>query len=554
MLETLRIQNYALIDDVELEFGPGFNVLTGETGAGKSIILGALNLVLGARAAGETLREGASKASIDAVFRLKKPSRRLKSLLVEYDVAVEDGELIIARTLTSDGRSRAYLGGVLVPINVLASVGDELVDLHGQHEHQSLLKADRHLDFLDAFADLEKPVDALGAMVSELRKVQQQIHDLEQDDRERARQVEFLRFALGEIEGAGLTPGEDEELRSRRNIITNAERIFELSQGAYAALHEGEETSAVDLIGTALTNIEELAAIDAQFQPLAEQLQGAQSVVEELARDLQRAAESLEYDPDELNRLNERLTLIGNLKRKYGETVEEILHYRDEARAEIDRYDTRDEHLAALRVEAARLTAETMEHARALSKKRRAAAERLDKKVVAALKDLDMKGAQFETRIGEGELTRAGIDRVEFYLAANPGEKPKPLKQVASGGEVSRIMLAMKATFAGADKIPTLVFDEIDAGIGGAVASKVATKMTALAESHQLICITHLPQIAAAADMHYHVAKSVAGKRTSTDVVQVAAQQRVDEIARLLDGSLSPVSLEHARELLAQHQ
>lgn len=554
MLESLRIQNYALIDDVELEFGPGFNVLTGETGAGKSIILGALNLVLGARAAGETLREGAAKASIDAVFRLRKPSRRLNELLHEYDVALDDGELIIARTLTSDGRSRAYLGGVLVPVNVLAAVGDELVDLHGQHEHQSLLKPDRHLDFLDAFAGLENPVDALGAMVSELRKVQQQIHDLEQDDRERARQIEFLRFALGEIDGAELTPGEEEELKARRNLITNAERIFELSQGAYTALHEGEETSAVDLLGTALANMEELAAIDPQFQPLAEQLQHVQSTVEELARDLQRATEALEYDPDELNRLNERITLIGNLKRKYGESLEEILAYRDQAREQIDRYDTKDEQLAALRAAESRLTAETLEHARALSKKRRAAAEKLDKKVVTALKDLDMKGAHFETRITEGELSRTGIDRVEFYLAANPGEKPKPLRQVASGGEISRIMLAMKATFAGADKIPTLVFDEIDAGIGGAVAAKVAAKMRALAASHQLICITHLPQIAAAADTHYHVAKSVIGKRTSTQVVHVAAQQRVDEIARLLDGSRSTLSIEHARELLAQHE
>ena len=554
MIETLRIKNYALIDDVELEFGPGFNVLTGETGAGKSIILGALNLVLGARAAGETLREGATKASIDAIFRLKKPSRRLNDLLDEYQVELDAGDLIVSRSLTSDGRSRAYLGGVVVPINVLSAVGDELVDLHGQHEHQSLLKAERHLDLLDAFADLDAEVDALGATVSALREIERTIRELEQDDRERARQVEFLRFAVGEIDGAALVPGEEEEVKGRRNLITNAERVFELSQAAYTALHEGEESSAVDLMGTALANLEELASIDGQFQPMAEQLQGVQSVIEELARDLQRAVENLEYDPGELNRLNERLTLIGDLKRKYGDTVDEILRYLDEARDRIDRFDTKDEQLATMRTEQARIVAEVMKKARGLSQRRHATAEKLDKKIAAALKELDMKGAQFETRMTEGELTRTGIDRVEFYLAANPGEKLKPLRQVASGGEISRIMLAMKATFAGADKIPTLVFDEIDAGIGGIVASKVAAKMRALAGSHQLICITHLPQIAAAADTHYHVAKSVINRRTSTDVVRVDRQRRVDEIARLLDGSVSQVSLDHARELLAQHK
>jgi DNA repair protein RecN (Recombination protein N) len=553
MLETLRIQNYALIDDVELEFGPGFTVLTGETGAGKSIIIGALNLVLGTRAAGDSIRSGAAKAAIDAIFLLKKPSRRLQQLLDEHQVELEDGALIVSRVITRDGRSRAHLGGVAVPLSVLAAVGDELVDLHGQHEHQSLLKAERHLELLDGFGNLEADADALGAGVSQLRELARDIHELEHHDRERARQVEFLRFALSEIDGAELSPGEEEDLRARRNLITNAERVFELSQSAYAALHEGDEVSAVDLAGVALTNLEALAAIDGQFQPMAEQLQAIQGSLDELARDLQRATENIEYDPDELNRLNERLTLIADLKRKYGDTVADILDYRDNALEQIQRFDTRDKRLESLRHEHAQLAVQVMARARQLSDARRSAAEKLDKKILAALKALDMKGGQFQTRLAEGELTRSGIDRVEFYLAANPGEKPKPLRQVASGGEISRIMLALKATFAGADKIPTLVFDEIDAGVGGAVATKVAAKLRALAGSHQVVCITHLPQIAAAADCHYNVAKTVAGKRTSTAVTQVEHQHRISEIARLLDGSVSPVSLEHARALLSQH-
>lgn len=552
MLETLRIQNYALIDAVEIDFRDGFNVLTGETGAGKSILVGALNLVLGARASAEALREGADKGTIDAVFRVRKPSARLARLLKEQELTLDDGELILSRTLTADGRNRGYVCGNLVPISVLADIGDELVDLHGQHEHQSLLKPDRQLDLLDGFGGTEAESEAAARRFAGLRAVERELAELETDDRERARQVEFLRFEVNEIENASLTPGEEEEVRGRLNLITNAEKIFTLAAQAYGLLYENEDQTAIDLLGTALRDLEELAAVDERFRPLAAQLAETRTSVEAVAAELRGYTEQLEFDPDELERLNARLTLLRDLKRKYGGSVDEILAYREKAAAQIESFDRRDERLADLRVRREKMLREAVQAAEELSKKRAAAAQRLDKRVTEALQDLGMKGGRFQTQIERIDLCAQGVDRVEFLLSANPGEKLKPLRQVASGGEISRIMLALKAVFAQADRIPTLIFDEIDAGVGGAVARKVAEKIGGLARTHQVICITHIAQIAAVAKAHFRVCKEMRQKRTVTQVCEVSEAARAEEVARLLDGSVSDVSLEHARALLSK--
>ncbi|HQH52167.1 MAG TPA: DNA repair protein RecN [Candidatus Hydrogenedentes bacterium] len=552
MLESLHIQNYALIDDIELEFGAGFNVLTGETGAGKSIIVGALNLVLGARASSEGVRDGADRARVDAVFRIDKPSRDLAKVLEESDIVFEDGVLILSRVVTPDGRSRAYAGGAPVPLAVLAAVGDELVDLHGQHEHQSLLKPARQLDLLDGYAGMEQNAKAVSEAVASFRRVERELAELEAGDRERARRVEFLQHEVREIEKANLRAGEEEEIRERRNLLTNAERIFELSSRAYSALYESDEGAVVDTLDAASGNVGELAAINDRFKTLVDQLADARGKIEEVAAELREFTTEIEFDPQELDELNARLTLISSLKRKYGESVEAILAYLDRARAEVISYEKRDERLIQLKKEREVMSKEAHRLAEALSEQRKKAARALDKQITATLAELGMKGGRFETQFERVDLCGTGLDRVEFLLAANPGESLKGLRQVASGGEISRVMLALKSVFAEADTIPTLIFDEIDAGVGGAVATKVAAKLSGLAASHQTVCISHLPQIAAAADTHFRVAKETQKKRTVTSVACIAGDDRVRELARLLDGSVSDVSIEHARSLLAR--
>lgn len=554
MLESLHIQNYALIDDIELEFGPGFNVLTGETGAGKSIIVGALNLVLGARASSEGVRDGADKARVDAVFRIGKPPRELAKVLEESEIALDDGTLILSRIVTPDGRSRAYAGGSPVPLTVLSAIGDELVDLHGQHEHQSLLKPTRQLDLLDAYAGVEEDTKAVADAVVSFRRVERDLAELEVDDRERARRVEFLEHEVREIEKAGLRAGEEEETRERRNLLTNAERIFELSSRAYGTLHESDEGAVVDALDAAVGEVEELAGINERFKSLVDQLNDARGKIEDVAAELREFTTEIEFDPQELEDLNARLTLISALKRKYGESIEAILEYCERAKAEVTSFQKRDERLIQLRKERETLYKEAQKLAEDLSERRKKAARTLDKQITAALTELGMKGGRFETQFERAELCATGIDRVEFLLAANPGESLKVLRQVASGGEISRVMLALKSVFAKADTIPTLIFDEIDAGVGGAVATKVAVKLNDLAGSHQTICISHLPQIAAAAETHFHVAKETQKKRTITSVAHITDDARVEELARLLDGSVSPVSIEHARSLLARQE
>lgn len=552
MLEALRIQNIALIDETEVEFRGGFNALTGETGAGKSILMGALNLVLGTRASSEWLREGAEKASVEALFRVGKPGRRLNALLRDHDIALEEGALLLARTVHADGRSKAYAGGTLVPVSVLAAIGDELVDLHGQHEHQSLLKPDRQLDLLDAFAGAEALAEQVAEQVSQLRTVEKVIASLETNDRERERQLEFLRFEVAEIDAASLAPGEEEALKSRLNLITNAEAIYNQAVLAYAMLYEGDEGPAIDRIDAALAQLEGLAAIDARFQPLAEQLNQARAEVDAVAQEVRAYTERAEFDPKEIEELNQRKALLQALKRKYGASVEEILAYREKAAGEIAAYDQRDERLEGLRRQRAQLAAQAQATAEKLRAKRKTGADKLAKQVTGALQDLGMKGAKFDVAMEAVDLGGNGIDRAEFMLAANAGERAKPLRSVASGGEISRIMLALKVVFAGADTIATLVFDEIDSGVGGAVARKVAEKIAQLARTHQVLCITHIAQIAAVADAHFTVSKQVQKGRTTSNVSEVTGEARAEEIARLLDGSLSEVSLAHARTLLAE--
>ncbi len=553
MLQTLRIQNYALIDEVELEFDPGLTVLTGETGAGKSIIVGALTLVLGGRASSETIRSGSQSAKVEALFRVPSPTPRLQELLDAHAIDLEEGELLLSRALSPEGRSKAYANGSLIPVSVQSAIGDELLDLHGQHEHQSLLKTDRQLALLDSFAGLDSKREIVAGAVRSLRELEARIADLDSNDRERERQIDFMRFEAEEIEKAGLQPGEEAEAKSRRNLIANAEKIFSLAQNARRLLSESEESSAaLDTLGAALGGLEELAEIDERFGPMAAQARSVMAEVEALSAELFQYTEETDFDPQELDALNARLSAIQALRRKYGDTVEEVLAYRERIVSELEAFENRDRELERLRSEHEDLLTKAQKQARALSKARKAAAAELDGKVTASLQELGIEGGRLETDLHESELNASGMDQIAFMLTANPGEPPKALRQVASGGELSRIMLALKGVFAEADRIPTLVFDEIDAGIGGAVATKVAFRLRDLARSHQTICITHLPQIAAAGFTHYNVSKATQNGKTSTHVSRIDKGPRVEEVARLLDGSVTEVSLTHARALLKE--
>lgn len=363
--------------------------------------------------------------------------------------------------------------------------------------------------------------------------------------------MDFLRFEVDEIDGAGLTPGEDGELKARINLITNSETIMETAQTIYGLLYESEDGAAIDQLTRAARHLDELVALDERFTPLAGQLSEAQAMIDAVASEIREYTESLDFDPQELEELNQRNSLLGDLRRKYGQTIEEILAYRDRIAAELEGYENRDEHLAELRAEAATQLAAITDAGKKLSEKRKKSGRSLEKKVTAALQDLGMKGARFAATLEAVELNSTGFDRATFQLAANQGEALKPLKNVASGGEISRIMLAIKTALASADTIPTLIFDEIDAGIGGDVARMVAQKMKAVAQSHQVMSVTHLAQIAAVADAHLTVAKATSKGRTTTAVTMLSGGAREKEIARLLDGSVSGVSLEHAQVLLA---
>ena len=552
MLESLHIENYALIDRIEVDFLGGFNALTGETGAGKSIVVGALNLVLGARASSDAVRAGAKRAKIDALFRITVPSKRLRALFKTHDLDIEGDELLLSRTVTAEGRSRAYVSATLVPLSVLSAIGDELVDLHGQHEHQSLLKPERQLEALDAFAGTSAQASQLSEQVAKLRTLASEIATLETDDRERARQIEFLRFEVNEIDGADLAPNEEAELTARLSRITNSEALFEHANSAYRLLVERDDVAAIDTLGATLNHLEALAEIDDTFAPLAKQLTELCTGIDSIASELQQHTDRVDYAPEELDSLNQRKVVLSDLKRKYGEGIPEILTYRNKAAEKLENFEHRDERFETLRKQLTEHTTEALEAAKRLSTRRTKAAQKLDKHITTALQELDMEGATFQTQCERCELATRGIDRIAFQLAANAGEPLKPMSKVASGGEISRIMLALKSVFAEADTIPTLIFDEIDAGVGGAVARKVADKLSALAQSHQVLCITHIAQIAAVANAHYQVRKDTNNGRTLTEVIAINNETRIEEIARLLDGSVSKVSLDHARELLSQ--
>lgn len=569
MLLELHIRDFALIDRLHISFTSGFNVLTGETGAGKSIIVDALHTVIGGRARSELVRSGCDVACVEAVFEVADDAPA-RPLLVEMGVLDDEDPdtVLIRRDVYSNGRSRCRINGHPVTVAQLAAVGELLVDIHGQHDHQSLLRPRNQLELLDAYggSDLMALKGEFARTWRRLNALRAELAQLLDSERERARRIDLLRFQLGEIDGAGLRVDEEEELEIRRRRLQNLVRLQGETGRVYAALHEGADgvPAASDVLAEGTETIRALAELDPELEEAVRLLDAAAVQVQEAAGLLRRYADQLEADPDELEEVQARLAVISELKRKYGSNVAEVLAFADELRHELQllehsesRTDELTKEISALDQQASRLAAE-------LSAKRQQAKSLLEEAVSAELEGLHMGPGRFVIelqRIADDEgltvdgvtwaATATGIDRVEFLLSANPGEPPRPLAKVASGGELSRVALAVKRILASVDAVPTLVFDEVDAGIGGRTAQAVAHRLQAIAQTRQVLCVTHLAQIATMGDNHLHIAKTTDDTVTTVRVTPLAGDARVEEIARMLAGVLTESTLDHARELLA---
>ncbi|HET6231917.1 MAG TPA: DNA repair protein RecN [Longimicrobiaceae bacterium] len=552
MLSELRIRNFALIDRLSVRLGPGLNVLTGETGAGKSIIVGALSLLLGERASADVVRAGEERASVEGVFDVTGRDDLLREL-DERGLEAEDGLVVLKREVAVEGRNRAWINGSPVTASVLGDLGRALVDLHGQHEHQTLLRRDEQRAILDAYAGNEAALAAVSAAHRAHGALRRELDALEERRRSAGERADFLRFQADEIEKASLKPGEEEELEDEARRLSHSEELTALSASLHQAL-SAADSSVVSRLGSLNRSVDQLVRIDGSQEGMRELYDTAYYALQEMGERMERYGATVEHDPARLDEIRRRLDLIFRLKSKYGDTLEEVVEKGRAARAELDLLDGAEFEMSGLRKRIAAAAAELDERAAELTGRRTEAMERLAGEVNAVLPELGMAGGGFQAvRIPLGAPTAHGAEEVEFRVALNKGFDPKPISQVASGGELSRLMLALKTILARLDSVPTLIFDEVDTGIGGRVALQVGDKMREVAASHQVFAITHLPQIASRAHLHLLVLKQERDGKTTTEVRPLDADGRVQEIARMLGGdSDSAVSLEHARELIGR--
>jgi DNA repair protein RecN (Recombination protein N) len=572
LLTELTITNFAIIDELRLRFTPGFNVLTGETGAGKSIIIDAVSLLLGGRADTTLIRTGADRAQVEGIFRVDDQWGDQINPILEREGLESDTSdtLVLGREIRATGRNYCRVNGRTVSLSLLEEISQPLVDIHGQSEHLSLLRVRAHQRFLDRFGDLDAQRETLAQEVRKLQSARRQLASLLRDEQELARRVDQLTYQVQEIEAARLQPDEEAELNAERNRLANAEQLNQMAGEAYAALYEGgeEQLSAADLLGQAVRALNQLGRIDPGLKEQEEVAESLAIQIDELARSLHDYQESVEFSPARLAQVEERLSLIYSLKRKYGNSIQEILAFGQRAQAELESITHSEERIEELREEEERLRNSIGRMAADLSQARQEAGERLAAKVEAQLEDLSMEGARFAVDLAwieepggvyVGQQTLAcderGIDRIEFLIAPNVGEGLKPLVKVASGGETSRLMLALKTVLSTADETPTLIFDEIDQGIGGRVGGVVGRKLWGLTRAdglqHQVLCVTHLPQIAGYADTHFHVEKSVSKQRTATGVRVLDKTDRLEELAVML-GKPSDGTRRSAQEILEE--
>lgn len=549
MLSSLRIRNLALVEELEWNLSPGFVAITGETGSGKSIIVGALKLALGERADKSLIRSGAESCSVEAVFTLRQ-SKVLDAWLEEQGVEpCEDGHLIIKRVFAVAGTNRQFINGSPTTLAVLKELGDGLVDLHGPHDHQSLLSNEKQLDLLDSFAGAEALREKYSAQYRDVLRLTAEREELAGNEAALEREIDLLRHQVDEIEAAHLQPGEEEELLARYTVAANARKILEITNAALGRLVDAEDAAMTRLneTGRALRDLER---VDPSASRFSDSLHRGLAELEDLAGGLQSYAEELDLEPATLAEMEERVSLLETLKRKYGGTIADVIAFGDTAATRLDKIESRGAEIERLSHEIEKLRKALLETGARLSDKRLAAAPKLAKSVTADLRDLGFKKSDFTVSLAALSAPGPrGLESVEFVFAPNPGEPAKPLKAIASSGEVSRVMLAVKSSLAAQDTVALLVFDEIDANVGGEIAHAVGAKMRAIAGERQVLAITHLPQVAATARTQFVVTKEISGGRTLSSLVEVKGRDRVEEIARMLGGK-GESALAHAKTLL----
>jgi len=566
MLLELHIDNFAIIEHLDLLFGPGLVIFTGETGAGKSILIDAVETLLGGRADSTLVRSGADRAVVEGNFQLDPDVQSAVISILEREELLDDPGLItLGREIRTNGRNIARINGRSVSAALLKEIGEFLVDVHGQSEHLSLLHVRQHLGLLDRFAETDDLLAAYRKTYQRLQGVRRELAELRQAERDAARQIDMLNYQIQEIDSAHLQDGEEDDLRDERNRLANAEELSSLVQSALQGLDEGtpESPATTDLFGQVVRALNSLAKLDSSLSDLDELGQTIFDNLTELALDLRNYLEGIEFNPRRLDQVEERLALIHSLKRKYGDTIPAVLDFAQKARTQLEAITHAGERIEQLQKEESGLLSRLAQEGQALSQKRHQQSEKLGRSIESELSDLHMSSTRFDVAfqyrrdpdgvlIEDGERVAFdvnGLERIEFLIAPNPGEGLKPLAKIASGGETSRLMLALKNVLAGADQVPTLIFDEIDQGIGGKVGSTVGQKLWRLARQHQVLCVTHLPQLAVHGDQHYHVQKTVQAGRTLTEVNQLENEARVEELAQMF-GAVSAGTLQSARELL----
>ncbi len=552
MLSELYIKNLAVIEKTNIYFEPGLNVFTGETGAGKSIVIDAINAILGQRTSKDIVRTGEDKAVINAVFT--ELGADVLKTLDDYGYEAEDGTLMIQREISADGKSSARICGSPVTASVLREIGSHLINIHGQHDNQVLLQPEKHLDILDAFGSVEAEKEAYYASYRKLVQLKKEISQIDTDESEKERKADLLRYQIQEIQSAALQPGEEETLENDKKALLNYSNILENLQNAYAVLFGNDDMiGAADGVSEASDALSEAAEYDDNIGELSEKLTDLSYQLSDVAQEVSSLLQNMEYDPRQLDEIEERLDLLFKLKRKYGDSVEKIQAYLATAQEELEGIELSDERLTELKAQEQQELMLARELAEQLSVRRREAAERLVTQITSELQFLDMPNVKLTVDFKKTPLRANGKDEVEFFISTNPGEPPKPISKIASGGELSRIMLAIKNALADKDNVPTLIFDEVDTGISGRAAQKVGLKLKSVAKNRQVVCVTHLAQIAALGDNHFLIRKDFTKDKTYTNVHKLDFEGRKQEIARIIGtDQITDLTLKNAEEMLLQ--
>ncbi|EHS1894292.1 DNA repair protein RecN [Listeria monocytogenes] len=555
MLQEMTIKNFAIIESLSLTFQEGMTVLTGETGAGKSIIIDALGLLVGGRGSADFIRHGEERLELQGLFALAEDNLACRNALIENGIDASDDMVVLERSLFHSGKNSCRINGKLVTTVLLRQIGSKLIDIHSQHEHQELMNEEFHLSLLDRFAsDKIKPaLTKYQTNFKEYQTIEKEWQNWTKNERELAQRLDMLRFQQQEIENANLQAGEEDRLLEQKNILANFEKLNENLQGAYAAIQG--EPGGLEFVGEAMRQMETAASIHTDYKAVSEAISSSYYMLEDSMSQIRQSLDQLEFQPEELNQIESRLNDLNQLKRKYGKTIEDIIQYEQEISSEMEKLTDSESHVGHLETKLATLKTELTKQAATLTDIRKKAAVTLEKQIKQELNQLYMEKAIFSVRFeaNKMELTELGQDSVVFYMSTNPGEPLKPLAKIASGGELSRMMLALKTIFSRHQGITSIIFDEVDTGVSGRVGQAIAEKIYAVSVGSQVLCISHLPQVAAMANHHYYITKKVQNKRTTTSVTVLKGVEKVEEISRMIAGiEVTELTKQHAKEMIEQ--